>query len=680
MLLLRQRSASRVGHPFVAAVFSLLFEACVCGAQQTKEFRAQTAPGVFDFDKARPRYAVLVGLWRFHLGDDPDGGKGWARPEFDDSAWPLIRDDKGWNAQGFHDTDGMAWYRAKVNIPAGLPPLSLYVWDIRDSSQVFVDGHLIGSFGGMPPNGFANYRQLDRVYPLPQPTSLPNAARTITIGIRVWRWPHWAGYSDGGLDDYIKIGTMTEMQFQTQQFQAALGWSRVSDVLRIALELLAALCALSFFAMRRGEREYLWCGIFMLAGTCSNCLIFYGNFRPIGAMECELIANLLGGCKGFAIILFYSALLRARRDWLFWLAIAGITLNCLAQFPIAMGLGDVGTWNRLTFALWLPALIFEVTLLVRRAWQGVLDARLLFLPVILNLLVSECSVLAYICRLVKLQDRFFSWADFTFDTPFPMSILHITDAIFLLSLMAVFIHRFIRASRLQEQLAGELEAARVVQQVLVPEDIPAISGFTIQSVYKPFGQAGGDLFQILPTPSGGALVGIGDVSGKGMPAAMTVSLLVGAIRTLADSTQNPGEILKALNLRMMGRTNGGFTTCLALRADLDGTLTVANAGHISPYLDGQELKTENGLPLGLNAESSYAESTFQMAPNSRLTLVTDGVVEARSKTGELFGFERTAAIAMRQAESIAQSAQAFGQDDDITVLTLERDPEFAFAV
>jgi len=127
-----------------------------------------------------------------------------------------------------------------------------------------------------------------------------------------------------------------------------------------------------------------------------------------------------------------------------------------------------------------------------------------------------------------------------------------------------------------------------------------------------------------------------------------------------------------MNQRMLARSSGGFTTCLVLRADADGTLTVANAGHLAPYSAGKELVLGNGLPLGLSAETTYAETTFKLDPVQQLTLLTDGVVEARSKTGVLFGFDRTAAIAREPAETIAQAAQDFGQDDDITVVTLAR--------
>jgi hypothetical protein len=223
---------------------------------------------------------------------------------------------------------------------------------------------------------------------------------------------------------------------------------------------------------------------------------------------------------------------------------------------------------------------------------------------------------------------------------------------------------------LQLRAETELQAARAVQQVLIPDELPGLPGFRIESVYRPAGQVGGDFFQILPTPGGGVLIVIGDVSGKGMPAAMTVSLLVGTFRTLAHYTSSPGEILAAMNQRMLVRNKDGFTTCLVLRANSDGALTVANAGHIPPYRDGEELAVESGLPLGLDAQSTYEEAKFELRSGAQLTLLTDGVVEARSATGELFGFARAQAWSRKNAEQIVEAARAFGQDDDITVVTL----------
>ncbi|WP_239461988.1 PP2C family protein-serine/threonine phosphatase [Occallatibacter savannae] len=153
---------------------------------------------------------------------------------------------------------------------------------------------------------------------------------------------------------------------------------------------------------------------------------------------------------------------------------------------------------------------------------------------------------------------------------------------------------------------------------------------------------------------------------------MTVSLLVGTVRTLAQFMDNPGEILTVMNIRMLARSGGGFTTCLVLRIDPEGTMKIANAGHIAPFLNGEELTLQNGLPLGLSVDSTYTESTFHLNLGEQLTLLTDGVVEARCESDELYGFERTAAIARSKAETIARTAQQFGQEDDITVLTVTR--------
>jgi serine phosphatase RsbU (regulator of sigma subunit) len=215
----------------------------------------------------------------------------------------------------------------------------------------------------------------------------------------------------------------------------------------------------------------------------------------------------------------------------------------------------------------------------------------------------------------------------------------------------------------------ELQSARAVQQVLVPAEFPEVPGFTINSVYQPASEVGGDFFQILPAPSGGVLIVIGDVSGKGMPAAMTVSLLVGAVRTAAAFTTDPARILGLLNERMCGR---GLATCLALRIDQDGCAILINAGHLPPYLNGRELAVEGALPLGAVPGMQFPVSRFTLAPGDSLLLMTDGVVEAQDVHGQLFGFDRIANLLHSGANgaTLASAAQAHGQEDDITVLTL----------
>jgi serine phosphatase RsbU (regulator of sigma subunit) len=99
-------------------------------------------------------------------------------------------------------------------------------------------------------------------------------------------------------------------------------------------------------------------------------------------------------------------------------------------------------------------------------------------------------------------------------------------------------------------------------------------------------------------------------------------------------------------------------------------MTIANAGHLSPYRDGRELELPPGLPLGVIADSQYEETTFQLSAGDRLVFLSDGVVEATNSQGELFGFERTQQVSHEPARYIAQIAQRFGQTDDITVVSL----------
>ena len=224
-------------------------------------------------------------------------------------------------------------------------------------------------------------------------------------------------------------------------------------------------------------------------------------------------------------------------------------------------------------------------------------------------------------------------------------------------------------------LRARLAAAQQVQQVLLPEEIAIVPGFTMEAVYQPAQQVGGDFFQILPTGDGGLLVVVGDVAGKGLPAAMLVSVLVGAIRGIAVYTRDPAELLANLNERLVGRTQGSFSTAVAACIDADGRVTIANAGHLSPYLDGREVELAGALPLGVMSGAAYETKEFYLAPGSRLTFYSDGVVEAQNQRGELFGFERAQELSTQPAAAIVEAAQKFGQEDDITVVTIARDAE-----
>ena len=220
---------------------------------------------------------------------------------------------------------------------------------------------------------------------------------------------------------------------------------------------------------------------------------------------------------------------------------------------------------------------------------------------------------------------------------------------------------------MRDALQAEFETAREMQQQLVPPAVD-VPGFRIESAYKPARQVGGDFFFLRPEEQDGILLVVGDVSGKGLKAAMTVSAIIGALRTMP--TLPLPSVLGALNRGLVGQIQGGFVTCCAARIGRGGKVAIVNAGHLPPYRDGVEMPVATGLPLGIDSSVEYEESEFTLPGEGSLTFVSDGVVEARNRSGELFGFERTAAISRQTAGKIAQAAQAFGQEDDITVLTI----------
>jgi hypothetical protein len=232
--------------------------------------------------------------------------------------------------------------------------------------------------------------------------------------------------------------------------------------------------------------------------------------------------------------------------------------------------------------------------------------------------------------------------------------------------------RYVKTRTEKALLDAEMAAARQIQQVILPNPNQSFPGFAIESVYKPAREVGGDFFQLLPAEDGGLLLIIGDVSGKGLPAAMLVSLVIGSIRATAEETHDPAILLRKLNDLLKGRTSGGFATALAALITNDGLVTLVNAGHLSPYLDGHEIDVPGGLPLGITGGDSYEPTQTQLQLGSRLTFLSDGVVEAQNDRGELFGFDRAKSIANDPAASIAQAAVHFGQSDDITVVTIQR--------
>jgi sigma-B regulation protein RsbU (phosphoserine phosphatase) len=126
------------------------------------------------------------------------------------------------------------------------------------------------------------------------------------------------------------------------------------------------------------------------------------------------------------------------------------------------------------------------------------------------------------------------------------------------------------------------------------------------------------------------------------------------------------------NDRLGGNTRDGFATGVAAHVATNGTVDVANAGHLAPYLNGREIDLERPSPLGVVPDIEFPTTRFSPEPGDGLTFVSDGVVEATNSRQALFGFDRFREISMEEAQQLADAAKQFGQEDDITVLTFRR--------
>jgi serine phosphatase RsbU (regulator of sigma subunit) len=631
--------------------------------------RVPSSAQVFDIEKDREPMAVLNGLWRFHTGDDPR----WADSGFDDSGWTVLRSNASWSTQGYKGYGGVAWYRFEVIVPDDHRPQALLVRRVMTSYQVFAGGRLIGEFGGLPPHPRADAGARVQVFLIPSDVII--RGKPLQIAIRVWHWPRWAMFVGGGPAAAPSIGDVDYLE-AVKSFQVkTIFWNQFSQNVLLLIVLLAGLAVLALFVLHPSDREYLWFGIFELLTAAGYVTAAYQNFyeHPINFLE--TLQSCLETAESLFFLAFVFALLRQRRGVLYWLAIASALLHTVLWIPGELEWLSIPVWNGLLAIGQLPYAIAVLALLTIGARRSNRYAVLLLGPMSLFyacILLQNAFWVYESAGHPEFRSQQAGWFYRLSEWPFPFSVEDVTDALVQLAVFAILVLRFARTRRDRQRLGAELEAARAVQSILIPEEIPAIPGFDIQCVYQPAGEVGGDFFQILLLPDKGALVVIGDVSGKGMPAALTVSLLVGALHIAVESTTSPAGILAALNRRLMGRSSGGFTSCLILRITSNESITVANAGHIAPYVNGAEVPTESGLPLGLIAEVAYADSAFTFGLEDRLTLITDGVLEARNSHGELFGFDRTAAIVNDSAHSIAEAAKAFGQEDDITVLTLTR--------
>jgi len=658
-----------------AAVFLVLPGTCLATAQQ--QAKAFVASGI-------GRASVPIDqAWRFHPGDNP----AWSSPDLDDSSWSPIATGRPWEGQGFPNLTGFGWYRCRIVLPSNLAPgweLAISVSGVEDAAEVYWNGRRAGSFGKVPPDPVWYGARSTRGYPA-EVVALGRAAdqpREGVLAIRVWKAPYaYLSTPDmGGLEETPLLGNADALV--ALRTAAHFAWVR-GESYTFALALVSSLVSLlALLAWVRDRRQWMlfWLAVYTIRPLAlllaeqlpwANWRTSYGS---VGTIYSATDAALW-------FLLLYLFNLRDHARLIEWTRIcAYIAIGC----QILEGSEQFFDWTRAPKFFLLADVGLTIPSLLLQIWPIVL-----VLFALRKRLDTARWMVAIFGMLTDAISNSYSWFDlgnrwthwtiakrieaplFTIGSS-PFTALTLASTLLLISIVyAVWQYEQERNQR-QVRLDEEFRNVQELQQLLIPESPPKLSGLSITSAYRPAQEVGGDFFQVIPLPGDSALIILGDVSGKGLHAAMTVALIVGAIRCIVETTSEPAPVLAALNRRLHGRLRNGFATCLVLRLDAGGACTIANAGHPAPFVDGRELQLASALPLGILPEAEYEAAEFQLRPGDRLTLFTDGLLEARNGAGELFGFARVAELLANPADAgrIADAAQRFGQDDDITILTM----------
>jgi hypothetical protein len=637
--------------------------------------------------------AALTGPWKFHTGDNIT----WAQPDFDDSAWstmdltptpgpnsPIPGSSgyvPGWTARGYKGTSGYAWYRLRVNLEDGRTALALKMpGNFDDAYQVYLNGQLIGEFGRFSAHDVTVYSALARAFPLPAEFR----GGSMILAIRMYMLPSTPlVYANaGGLHGPPELGHAAAIAALLHLDRDARDRNFNSFFLEMAILVLALGVAFGLYWLDRTEPAYLWLGLTcqaILADLTFIVLPFYNTWLS-GGLPFLLDAILTPVVIGLAIL-----------SWAYWFRLPwmGRLHRMVWGLVVLLGIGSAmlrmplyGGVVPVHAIVWLAPLILILNLLLCAllVWVTVYGIRkdwregLLVLPAVL--LVSAAQALGAL----HLPANFFLFGN-------RIGLGQIATILSLLIISVLLLRRFLRAQREREQFRQEIEQARQLQQMLIPEALPHIAGLTIESEYRPALQVGGDFFQIIPeSANGGVLIVVGDVTGHGLKAGMLVALIVGVIRNETTHTQDPLLVLQALNRTLCERRHA-HATCLALRIASGGQATLANAGHLPPYLNGKELPMEGAMLLGMIEGVEFSVMHFQLQPGDVLMMMSDGIAEAQNEQGQLFGFERIGEMLRAatpqepvSAAAMATAAQNFGQEDDISVLAITRSVNRASAI
>jgi len=250
-------------------------------------------------------------------------------------------------------------------------------------------------------------------------------------------------------------------------------------------------------------------------------------------------------------------------------------------------------------------------------------------------------------------------------------------------------------ARNRERIEQELKIAQIIQQQFLPKTVPDLPSWHVAAFYRPARTVGGDFYDFIALPDGRVMFVVGDVTDKGVPAALVMASTHALLRGAAPRLISPGAVLAHVNDLLCADIPAHmFVTCLALVLDpASGSIVFANAGHDVPYVRTKggvaELRAR-GMPLGLMPGMDYEEKTFQFEPGDCALLHSDGLAEAHNPDREMFGFPRVSELAGRGpsgeelidlclTELAAFSGPDAEQEDDITLVCLQRSLHAGYA-
>ena len=506
---------SRSTHCFVAVVLlAMLISAspvCTIAAQANEPMHAAS----FSLISQRDPLLTLRAPVRFRVGDDAR----WSDPGLDDSSWTLVRMDRTWRAIGFDNLSGLAWYRFEITLPAGNDSYSMEVPHIRTSYQLFIDGRLAVAAGEMPPYA--------RMYTtVPVVVALRNSPRsapaTLHFALRVWQDPVWAAYQPGGPQSAIVVGR-TNLISESFTHERLDRYWRNSDWFDLTvLELFASGAALALFLLGRFEREYLWFCTLTLGCSLHHGISLWARLHAHPVHLFESVESVFYTTYLFASLKFYRTLFAGKNTLEYRIALVscGLWFVNTQLAPLPSFPARFENTGELLFLF--PIYAWILCFIFTKAFQHHRDAKLLVIPV--SMLVGTCFYRQLLFTIGTFGHPEALKYSPIFKGFFYGDLQDIAEAFFLIAMLLILGQRFARTRRESDRTAAELEAARSVQRVLVPESLPSIPGMEIVTAYFPAQEVGGDFFQIIPLRDEGTLVIIGDVAGKGVPAALTFHL------------------------------------------------------------------------------------------------------------------------------------------------------------